>query len=76
MPRVYAYILRKTEACAEKLRDDTRKTKQKCMDEMAQADFRTDAKREERGGVLLGARAVGVVLLLVEETAMGEHSES
>jgi hypothetical protein len=29
------------------LRDDATKTKQKSMDEVAQADFRTDAERQE-----------------------------
>jgi len=33
------------------------------MDEVAQADFRTDAEREE----------CGAIFLLVEETAAGKH---
>src|SRR5258707_13142094 len=56
-----------------KLRDDATKTKQKCMDEVAQADFRTDAEREECGGVLPRAEVARVGFLLVEETAAGKH---
>jgi len=43
-----------------KLRDDATKTKQKCTDEVAQADFRTDAEREECGGVLPRAEVMRV----------------
>jgi len=43
------------------------------MDEVAQADFRTDAEREECGGVLSRAGVVPVALLLVEETAAGKR---
>ena len=43
------------------------------MDEVAQADFRTDAEREECGGVLPRAEVVRVAFLLVEETAEGKH---
>jgi hypothetical protein len=46
------------------LRDDATKTKQKCMDEVAQADFRTDAEREECGGVLPRAEVARVAFLL------------
>jgi len=40
------------------LRDDATKTKQKSMGEVAQADSRTDAEREECGGVLPTAEVV------------------
>ena len=43
------------------------------MDEVAQADFRTDAEREECGGVLPRAEVARVAFLLVEETAAGKH---
>ena len=43
------------------------------MDEVAQADFRTEAEREECSGVLPRAGVVRVAFLLVEETAAGEH---
>jgi transposase len=43
------------------------------MDEVAQADFRTDAEREECGGILSRAEVVPVALLLVEETAAGKR---
>src|SRR5713101_7916076 len=43
------------------------------MDEVAQADFRTDAEREECGGVLPRAEVMRVAFLLVEETAAGKH---
>ena len=56
-----------------KLRDDATKTKQKCMDEKAQTDFRTDAEREECGGVLPRAEVVRAAFLLVEETTAGKH---
>src|SRR5258706_2607266 len=56
-----------------KLRDDATKTKQECMDEVAQADFRTDAERKECGGVLPGAEVVRAIFLLAEETAAGKH---
>ena len=43
------------------------------MDEVAQADFRTDAEREECGGVLPRAEVARVAFLLAEETAAGKH---
>ena len=43
------------------------------MDEVAQADFRTDAEQEECGGVLPRADAARVAFLLVEETTGGKH---
>jgi hypothetical protein len=43
------------------------------MDEVAQADFRTDAEREECGGVLLRAEVMRAAFLLVEETTAGKH---
>ena len=43
------------------------------MDEVAQADFRTDAEREECGDVLPRAEVARVAFLLVEETAAGKH---
>jgi len=43
------------------------------MDEVAQADFRTDAEREECGGVLPRAELARVAFLLVEETSAGGH---
>jgi hypothetical protein len=43
------------------------------MDEVAQADFRTDAEREECGGVLSRAEVVPVAFSIVEETAAGKH---
>jgi hypothetical protein len=43
------------------------------MDEVAQTDFRTDAEREECGGVLPRAEVVRAAFLLVEETAAGKH---
>ena len=43
------------------------------MDEVAQADFRTDAERKECGGVLPGAEVVRAIFLLAEETAAGKH---
>jgi len=43
------------------------------MDEVAQADFRTDAEREECGGVLPSAEVARVAFLLVEETTAGKH---
>jgi hypothetical protein len=43
------------------------------MDEVAQADFRTDAEQEECGGVLPRAEVVRAAFLLVEETAAGKH---
>jgi hypothetical protein len=55
------------------LRDEATKTKQKCMDEATQADFRTDAEREECGGVLPRAEDMRVAFLLVEETTAGKH---
>jgi hypothetical protein len=56
------------------LRDDATKTKQKSMDEVAQADFRTDAEREECDGVLPRAEVTRVAFLLVEETAAGKYA--
>src|SRR5262249_550199 len=56
-----------------KLRDDATKTKQKSMDEVAQADFRTDAEREECDGVLPRTEVTRVAFLLVEETAAGKY---
>ena len=56
-----------------KLRDDATKTKQKRMDEVAQADFRTDAEWGECGGVLPRAEVARVAFLLVEETTAGRH---
>src|SRR5258707_13159592 len=56
-----------------KLRDDATKTKQKCMDEVAQADFRTDAEREECGGGLPRAEVARDAFLLVEERAAGKN---
>ena len=43
------------------------------MDEVAQADFRTDAEREECDGVLPRAEVTRVAFLLVEETAAGKY---
>jgi hypothetical protein len=43
------------------------------MDEVAQADFRTEAEREECGGVLPRAEVVRAAFLLVEETIAGRH---
>ena len=43
------------------------------MDEVAQADFRTDVKWAECGGVLPRAEVLRVAFLLVEETAAGQH---
>jgi len=43
------------------------------MDEVAQANFRTDAEREECGSVLPRAEVARVAFLLVEETTAGEH---
>jgi hypothetical protein len=43
------------------------------MDEVAQADFRTDAEWEECCGVLPRAEAIRVAFLLVEETAAGKY---
>ena len=43
------------------------------MEEVAQADFRTDAERDECGGVLPRAEVARVAFLLVEETAAGKH---
>ena len=43
------------------------------MDEVAQADFRTEAERKECGGVLPRAKLARVAFLLVEETAAGRH---
>jgi len=42
------------------------------MDEVAQADFRADAEREECGGVLPRAEVARVAFLLVEETTAGK----
>jgi transposase len=43
------------------------------MDEVAQADFRADAEREECGGVLPRAGVVRAAFLLVEKAAAGRH---
>jgi hypothetical protein len=55
-----------------KLRDDATKTKQRCVDEVAQADFRTDAEWGECGDVLPRAEVARVAFLLVEESAAGK----
>lgn len=44
------------------------------MDEVAQADFRTDAEREKCDGVLPRAEVTRVAFLLVEETAAGKYA--
>lgn len=43
------------------------------MDEVAQADFRTEAEWGERSGVLPRAEFARVAFLLVEETVSGRH---
>jgi hypothetical protein len=43
------------------------------MDEVAETDFRTEAEREECGGVLPRAEVARVAFLLVEETTAGKH---
>jgi transposase len=55
------------------LRNDATKTKQKRMDEVAQADIPTEAEWGECGGVLPRAEFARVAFLLVEETAAGRH---
>ena len=56
-------------------RDDATITKQKWMDEVAQADFRTDAEREKWAHFCQERKLRAFAFLLVEETVAGKHND-